>query len=40
MMLKQRRKELAPDTNQGRAFLKVASVLVTLADGCLHWPER
>ena len=36
MMLKKRLKEIAPDTNQGRMFLKVASVLVALADGCLH----
>jgi hypothetical protein len=34
MMLKQRLKEIAPDTSQGRTFLKIASVLVALAAGC------
>lgn len=33
-MLKQRLKEIAPDTNQGRALLKVAGALVALAAGC------
>lgn len=34
MMLKQRLKEIAPDTNQGRTFLKIAGALVALAAGC------
>ena len=34
MMLKQWLKEISPDTNQGRMFLKVAAVLVVLAAGC------
>ena len=33
-MLKQRLKEIAPDTNQGRLFLKITAVLVALAAGC------
>lgn len=33
MMIIQRLKEIAPDTNQGRMFLKVAGVLVVLAAG-------
>jgi hypothetical protein len=33
MMLKQRLKEIAPDTNQGRMFLKVGGALVALAAG-------
>ena len=34
MMLKQWLKEIAPDTNQGRMFLKVAAILVAIAAGC------
>ncbi|MGR8998177.1 MAG: hypothetical protein ACU88J_03905 [Gammaproteobacteria bacterium] len=34
MILKRRLKEIAPDTNQGRMFLKIAGVLVTLAAVC------
>ena len=34
MMLKQRLKEIAPDTYQGRLFLKIAGALVALAAGC------
>jgi len=34
MMLKKRLKEFAPDTSQGRLFLKVAGVLVAFAAGC------
>jgi hypothetical protein len=34
MMLKQRLKEIAPDTNQGRMFLKIAGALVAVAAGC------
>ena len=34
MILKQRLKEIAPDTNQGRTFLKIAGVLVGLAVVC------
>lgn len=33
-MLKQRLKEIGPDTNQGRTFLKIAGALVALAAGC------
>jgi len=33
-MLKQRLKEIAPDTNQGRLFLKIATILVLLVTGC------
>jgi len=34
MMLKKCLKEFAPDTSQGRLFLKVAGVLVAFAAGC------
>ena len=34
MMLKQRVKEIAPVTNQGRSFLKVSGALVAFAAGC------
>ena len=34
MMLKQRLKEIAPDTNQGRVFLKISAALVALAARC------
>lgn len=34
MILKQHLKEIAPDTNQGRTFLKIAGALVALAAGC------
>ncbi|MBN1548319.1 MAG: hypothetical protein JW902_16840 [Syntrophaceae bacterium] len=33
-MFKQRLKEIAPDTNQGRLFLRIAGALVALAAGC------
>ena len=33
-MLKKRLKEIAPDTNQGRKFLKVGGALVALVAGC------
>jgi hypothetical protein len=34
MMLKQSLKGIAPDTNQGRLFLKISAALVALAAGC------
>jgi len=34
MMLKKCLKEFAPDTSQGRLFIKVAGVLAAFAAGC------